>query len=279
MSTEHILSVIDSHADSAAILLLPGVQYYTGQLFDIPLITKHAHKVGIVVLWDLAHAVGNIELKLHEWNVDGAAWCGYKYLNGGPGCIGGLFLHERHDSISVDGAQPTPGRGLRGWWGTNKEARFQMDTSHFVPGLGAASMQLSNPSVICTTALCASLEVFREAGGMKPLRAKSVQLTKFMYNLLDGLRTISGEQALFEIITPQNESQRGAQLSIRLKMPGSLDIVAKALAALGCYIDERRPDVIRIAPTPLYNTFSECCDFVEAFGMALGELIDHSTLT
>jgi kynureninase len=266
LSTPSIISALDAHASTAAVLLLPGVQYYTGQLLDIPLITSHARSLGIAVIWDLAHAVGNVVLRLHDWGVDGAAWCGYKYLNGGPGCIAGLFLHQNHHHDAQGAVQE---RGLRGWWGTAKKGRFDMDTSRWTPGAGAAAMQLSNPSVLCTTALCASLEVFDQAGGIGSLREKSIKLTTFLYDALDALRVRGGDESLFEIITPADPLQRGAQLSVLLLRPGMLDAVVEALLERGVYVDERRPDVIRVAPAPLYNTFEDCCDFVEAFEEAL----------
>ena len=291
LSTYEILSVISEHASSTALLLLPGIQYYTGQLLDIPVITAFAHKHGIFVIWDLAHAVGNVPLSLHDWDVDAAAWCSYKYLNGGPGCIGGLFVHERNSPATTTTTTTGDGNGnnnggdyphrLAGWWGNDKATRFAMDTSAgFRPVRGAAGFQLSNPSVLDITALGASLEVFAEAGGVARLRDKSLRLTGFLEELLLELLQQQQQQQqgkegddkqLFRIITPSDPQQRGAQLSLLLQgeASGMLDTVMRELEARGVVVDERRPDVIRVAPAPLYNTFEDCVDFVEAFSAAL----------
>ena len=258
LTTEHILSVIDKHASDTALLLLPGIQFYTGQLLDIPLITAHARSLGIFVLWDLAHAVGNVPLELHDWNVDAAAWCSYKYINAGPGTIGGLFVHERH-------TQSEHPQRLAGWWGSSKETRFAMD-NHFVPIPGAKGFQLSNPSILDITALNASLEVFATAGGMEPIREKSLKITAYLEKLL--LRSESFDMRLFEIITPVRPSERGAQLSLRLR-DDLLDVVMKELEERGVVVDERKPDVVRVAPAPLYNSYEDCWAFVRAFGEAL----------
>ncbi|KAL1838091.1 hypothetical protein VTJ49DRAFT_3083 [Mycothermus thermophilus] len=263
LTTSEILAAIDAHAADTALLLLPGIQYYTGQLLDIPTITAHAHSHGIFVIWDLAHAVGNVPLSLHDWDVDAAAWCSYKYLNSGPGCIGGLFVHERN----APGA-PQAGNRLAGWWGNDKATRFAMDTeAGFHAVGGAAGFQLSNPSILDITSLSASLEIFHEAGGMAPLREKSLRLTGLLEELLQSLIT-EPERALFRIITPRDPSQRGAQLSLMLA-PGLLLAVMRELERKGVIVDERKPDVIRVAPAPLYNTFADCVAFVEAFGEAL----------
>lgn len=287
-----IFSTISKHAASTAILLLPGIQYYTGQLLDIAAITAFAHKHGIFVIWDLAHAVGNVPLKLHEWDVDAAVWCSYKYLNSGPGCIGGLFIHERHsrsdtsDTDSGDGSKlafSVPKR-LGGWWGNSKSTRFAMATiPGFQPVSGAAGFQLSNPSVLDITSLCASLELFELVGGVPALRRKSLQLTGYLESLLTSMP--SHQQCCFSIITPRDPEQRGAQLSILLLPINSsadmkvekvdhgrmLNTVMKGLENHGVIVDERQPNVIRVAPVPLYNTFSDVFSFVEAFGMALDE--------
>jgi len=264
LTTSHILSVIDEHASTTALLLLPGIQFYTGQLLDIPTITAHARSHGIFVIWDLAHAVGNVELKLHEWECDAAAWCTYKYLNAGPGAIGGLFVHERNSKV---GPRVSQGNGeassftnrLSGWWGSDKQSRFAM-TNHFAPIPGAAGFQLSNPSVLDITSLCASLEVFAMTD-MASLRAKSLQLTGHLEVLL---RRLMVQNDKFEILTPKDQAQRGAQLSLRLE-EGLLDIVMGELERRAVVVDERQPDVIRVAPAPLYNTFTDVHDFVEIF--------------
>lgn len=264
ISTEHILSIIAEHGSTTAILLLPGIQFYSGQLLDIPVITAAARKAGIFVIWDLAHAVGNVPLKLHDWDVDAAAWCSYKYLNAGPGAIGGLFVHERNGSVSPAKSE---GRGftnrLSGWWGSEKASRFAMENK-FVPIPGAAGFQLSNPSMLDITSLNASLEVFSMAGGVEALREKSLRLTEYLETLLDG--RLSGNP--FKIITPREKDQRGAQLSLKLEK-GLLNPVMRELEERGVTVDERQPDVIRVAPAPLYNNFSDVFRFVTAFEEAL----------
>ncbi|WQF75182.1 Putative aminotransferase class V domain, kynureninase, pyridoxal phosphate-dependent transferase [Colletotrichum destructivum] len=269
LTTQHILSTIEHHASDTALLLLPGIQYYTGQLLDIPTITAFAHKHSILVIWDLAHAVGNVPLKLHEWDVDAAAWCTYKYINGGPGCIGGAFVNSRHTTVTTSVEDPNSETGymnrLAGWWGNDKSSRFVMATK-FHPAPGAAGFQLSNPSVLDTTALCASLEVFEAAGGIGPLREKSVRLTGYLEKLLEAMP--EDEKALFRALTPRRPEERGAQLSLLLA-DGLLDGVMGYFEEVGVVIDERKPNVIRVAPAPLYNTFVDCFDFVEQFGKAL----------
>ncbi|KAL2017881.1 hypothetical protein VTK56DRAFT_1585 [Thermocarpiscus australiensis] len=271
VSTYEILSVISAHASTTALLLLPGIQYYTGQLLDIPVITAFAHKHGIFVIWDLAHAVGNVPLSLHDWDVDAAAWCSYKYLNGGPGCIGGLFVHERHSAVTRAATDERPEDGfpnrLAGWWGNDKATRFRMANTRFHPVRGAAGFQLSNPSILDITSLSASLEVFAAAGGVARLRQKSVLLTAFLEELLLGMP--EADRALFRIVTPRDPAQRGAQLSLLLLAEGLLETVMRELQSRAVVVDERKPDVIRVAPAPLYNTFGDCVAFVEAFGEAL----------
>ncbi|KAK3900877.1 pyridoxal phosphate-dependent transferase [Staphylotrichum tortipilum] len=270
LTTPEILSAITAHAASTALLLLPGIQYYTGQLLDIPTITSHARAHGIFVIWDLAHAVGNVPLRLHDWAVDAAAWCSYKYLNSGPGSIGGLFVHEHNSRVQED--ESDYANRLAGWWGNPKPTRFAMATvPGFRPAPGAAGFQLSNPSILDTTSLCASLEVFALAGGVDPLREKSLRLTAFLEELLFDAQGIlaAEERALFRVITPRDPAQRGAQLSLMLR-DGLLAVVMRELEGRGVVVDERKPDVIRVAPAPLYNTFGECVAFVEAFGEALG---------
>ncbi|KAF6838182.1 kynureninase [Colletotrichum plurivorum] len=269
ISTEHILSVIAAHASDAAVLLLPGIQYYTGQLLDIPTITAFARRHSIFVIWDLAHAVGNVPLRLHDWDVDAAAWCTYKYINGGPGCIGGAFVHDRHSRVttSVEDADSAAGYANRfgGWWGNDKSSRFVMATK-FHPAPGAAGFQLSNPSVLDITSLCASLEVFELAGGVEPLREKSLRLTAYLEELLDSMP--ADVKGLFRIITPRKPEERGAQLSLMLE-DGLLDGVMGYFEEVGVVIDERKPNVVRVAPAPLYNTFVDCFDFVRHFGDAV----------
>lgn len=269
LTTYDIMSVISTHADTTALILLPGIQYYTGQLLDIPTITAYARKHGIFIIWDLAHAVGNVPLSLHDWDVDAAAWCTYKYLNGGPGCIGGMFVHSRNSVVEKPGTDETPEEGytnrLAGWWGNDKQTRFVM-ANKFHPVAGAAGFQLSNPSVLDITSLCASLEVFQLAGGIAELRKKSLRLTAYLESLLNQMS--EEDKKLFGIVTPSDPEQRGAQLSIKLS-DGLLGTVMKELETRGVIVDERKPDIIRVAPAPLYNTFEDCVGFVRAFAAAL----------
>jgi kynureninase len=272
LDTEYVKKVISEHAETAAILLLPGIQYYSGQFLDIPTITAFARSKGIFVIWDLAHAVGNVPLSLHDWDVDAAAWCSYKYLNGGPGCIGGLFVHERNSrapdpSVGTEDSEMQPARNrFAGWWGNDKSTRFAM-TPGFHPVAGAAGFQLSNPSVLDITSLCASLEVFELAGGLAPLRAKSLQLTGYLEREL--YRRLSGDlRQYWRVITPRESERRGAQLSLLLA-DGLLERVMARLEEQGVLVDERRPNVIRVAPAPLYNTYQDCFDFVGALENAL----------
>lgn len=289
LSTQHILRVIDEHAADTALLLLPGIQFYTGQFFDIPTITAHAQKNGIVVGWDLAHAVGNVPVLLHDWNVDFAVWCNYKYMNSGPGAIGGLFIHERHGTVAKDdksGMLEYRPR-LAGWWGSDKDSRFKME-NRFAPIPGAGGWQLSNPSVADMTALRASLDVFKQTS-MKELRDKSLRLTKYLEDLLhaiseepskdeDSDNEVNDElhkipRGTFEIITPSCPKERGAQLSIRLA-PGLLDHVMIVLEEEAVVLDERRPDVIRVAPAPLYNNHADVLRFIKVFSSACNRSLE-----
>lgn len=270
LTTYDIQSVISKHAADTALILLPGIQYYTGQLFDIPTITAYARNHGIFIIWDLAHAAGNVPLSLHDWDVDAAAWCTYKYLNGGPGCIGGAFVHSRNTSVvapvAEDEEEQSYGNQLLGWWGNDKTTRFKMETK-FHPVKGAAGFQLSNPSVLDLTSLGASLELFELAGGVVPLREKSQRLTAFLESCLSLLS--EDAKKLFRSITPSDPDQRGAQLSLLLADDGLLIPTLHGLEEHGVIIDERKPNVIRVAPAPLYNNFQDCVAFAEAFESAL----------
>ena len=228
-------------------MLLGGVNYYSGQAFDFKRITEAAHAQSCTVAFDLAHAAGNLELHLHEWNVDFAAWCSYKYLNAGPGGIAGCFVHERH-------ARAFDVPRFAGWWGHDKTTRFKM-TPDFQPIAGAEGWQLSNPPIFQMAALRASLAIFDEAG-MANLRAKSEKLTGFLEFLLDAL----GDENI-AIITPRQTEARGAQLSLRIAQNGKA--MFEKLSARGVICDWREPDVIRVAPVPLYNTFTDVFRFVE----------------
>ncbi|KAI0115837.1 kynureninase 1 [Nemania sp. FL0031] len=269
ISTYDIQALISKHAADTALILLPGIQYYTGQLLDIPTITAYARRHGIFIIWDLAHAVGNVPLSLHNWDVDAAAWCTYKYLNGGPGCIGGAFVHSRNSVIAPatteDESEQEYGNRFSGWWGNDKVTRFRMEPK-FRPAKGAAGFQISNPSVLDITSLCASLEIFELAGGMLPLRERSKRLTAFLEKCISSMSDEA--KKLFRTITPPDPEQRGAQLSLLLE-DGLLDATMHGLEEHGVIIDERKPNVIRVAPAPLYNNFQDCVSFVEAFESAL----------
>jgi kynureninase len=253
MRDEDIEALIDREGDSIALILLGGVNYVTGQLFDMAGITKAGQRKGCVVGLDLAHAVGNIPVRLHDWGPDFAVWCSYKYLNGGPGCVGGCFVHERH-------ARAWERPRFAGWWGHDEKIRFQMDAD-FQPMVGADGWQLSNPPILALAPLRASMEIFSEAG-MEALRAKSMSLTGYMEFLL-------GREASpkFSIITPREQERRGAQLSIRL--PGDGRKVCDRLASAGVIGDWREPDTFRVAAVPLYNSYQDVYRFVQRFSAAL----------
>ncbi|KAI1378372.1 kynureninase [Hypoxylon crocopeplum] len=269
ITTYDIQSVISKHASDTALIVLPGIQYYTGQLLDIPTITAFAHKHDIFVIWDLAHAVGNVPLHLDDWDVDAAAWCTYKYLNGGPGCIGGMYINSQKSLVTTAITDEEPERGygkrLSGWWGNDKATRFQMATK-FHPVKGAAGFQLSNPSILDITSLSASLEVFELAGGVPVLRERSKKLTAFLEQCLSHVSEDAKE--LFRIITPSDPDQRGAQLSLLLA-DNLLNPTMEELEKSAVIVDERQPNVVRVAATPLYNSFAECVAFAEAFESAL----------
>lgn len=247
LRTEDIEKVIEENGDEIALIMLGGVNYYTGQAFDMQAITEAGHKAGAVVGFDLAHAAGNIELKLHDWNVDFACWCSYKYLNSGPGGIAGIFINERH-------AEKSELPRFAGWWGHDAETRFLMD-DEFVPMKGAEGWQLSNQPILLLASLRASLDIF-DAAGMEKLIAKSHKLTGYMEFLLNEIH-----DERISIITPSNPSERGCQLSIRVQNADKS--LFNAISEKGVIADWREPDVIRVAPVPLYNSFMNVYKFVE----------------
>ena len=251
--TEDVVDLIEKNRDTLAIVWLAGVNFFTGQLFDMPAITKAAQKHGIVVGFDLAHAVGNVPLAMHDWNVDFAVWCTYKYLNAGPGAIGGAYLHERH-------ATNTKLPRLAGWFGNDPNTRFQMQLEpEFIPVASADAWQVSNPPIFSMAPLLASLSIFDKAGGMKPLREKSIKLTAYLEFLISN----AGSKH-YSLITPADANARGCQLSILAhEHPKEL---FKELQAAGVKCDFREPNVIRVAPTPLYNTFHEAWRFAQILG-------------
>jgi kynureninase len=254
LQTEEILQCIREHANSTALILLPGVQYYTGQVFPMQEIAKLARELNIPFGVDLAHAMGNLVLKLHDWGVDFAAWCSYKYLNSGPGGIAGIFVHERNS-----GKTPR----FEGWWGQALENRFMMGQEH-IPLPGAGVYQLSNPAVLPVVSLLGSLELFHEAG-IENLRSKSIKLTQYLEDCLK-------ESGLYpesvKILTPSQA--RGCQLSLWIKST-RIKALHKRITELGVICDVREPNVIRIAPVPLYNTFTDVVKFVRILKQALNE--------
>jgi kynureninase len=241
-----------------ALVLWPGVQYRTGQAFDCAAIARAAHEVGALAGFDLAHAIGNLPLSLHDWNVDFAVWCSYKYLNAGPGAIGGCFVHEKHFASA-------PSR-LSGWWGHEPQTRFQM-MPEFRPAAGAAGWAVSNPPIFSAAPLIASLDMFRQAG-IEDLRAKSMRLTAYAEKLL-----LERCGADIRIITPPAPAERGCQLSFRVAGGSRRGRrVFDALSARGIMCDWREPDIIRIAPAPLYNRFVDVFELVEQLSLALKEI-------
>jgi len=270
ITTSKILSVIDEHADETALVLLPGIQYYSGQFLNIPEITRYAQSKGLMVGWDLAHAAGNVPVNLHDNNVDFAAWCTYKYMNAGPGSIAGIFVHERHGKVDYSGDTPKFTHRLTGWYGHEPETRFRMDNK-FIPIDGAGGWQMSNPSAIDLASLAGSLSVFDQTS-IQELRAKSLRLTAYLEFLLNNIiQSTSTENPFFRIITPLDPEQRGAQLCLLLLRPGLLDVVMKILGDAGIIIDKRQPDVVRVAPVPLYNTYEDVYRFSQKFKEALIE--------
>jgi kynureninase len=254
LRTEDILHCIEEQGDSIAVIIFSGVQFYTGQFFDMETITKAGKAKGCVVGWDLAHAAGNVPLKLHDWEVDFAVFCSYKYLNAGPGGIAGIFLNSKHS----DDKRPR----LAGWWGNNPVTRFQM-RNQFDPISGAGGFKMSNPSVLNTVCLGASLKLFRDAGGMEKLRARSISLTGYLYELLVSSSyyvakiDVSNSRPQFAIITPAEPEARGAQLSLIFAPAGTMPKVFEYIEHHGVIADERQPDVIRFAPNHFYNTHEE----------------------
>lgn len=255
---EDILAKIEELGDELALVMIGGVNYYTGQLFDMEKITKAGHAVGAIVGFDLAHAAGNINLKLHDWGVDFAAWCGYKYLNSSPGGVSGMFVHERH------AYNPDLPR-FAGWWGYDKETRFLMQPG-FNPMKGAEGWQLSNAPVLGMAAHLASLDIFEEAG-MERIGEKRDLMTAYMEFVIDDISEKNKERCTFELITPRDKTKRGAQLSIMAKGQGKA--LFDALSAEGVVADWREPNVIRIAPAPLYNSYEDCYWFGQLLEKAI----------
>ncbi|KAK6460539.1 kynureninase [Scheffersomyces coipomensis] len=270
LNTEDILKAVDDNVDEIALVCFPGIQYYTGQLFKIKEITHYIKSKSsqIRVGWDLAHAVGNVPLSLHDWDVDFAAWCSYKYLNSGPGAIAGIFVNEK---FTINNSKQNFSPRLAGWWGNNSADRFKM-LEEFDPINSALSYRQSNPSVIDIVSVKASLEIFKQVGGVETLREKSIQLTQLLQDILTSSKYYLPQSETdsskfgFKILTPLNPEERGAQLSLLFqphyddKSKNVMERVNQYLHDQAIICDERRPDVIRFAPIPLYNTFKETFD-------------------
>jgi len=254
---EDILACIRQNANETALVLFGGVNYYTGQLMDMEQITRAAHEAGAYCGFDLAHAAGNVELHMHDWNVDFACWCSYKYLNSGPGSVAGVYIHNKHIAS-------TEIPRLAGWWGHDKATRFQMEKG-FRPIPTAEGWQLSNAPVLSMAAHHASLDIFEEAG-MENLVAKGIQLSNYLLFILDGINSRS-DKKIIEIITPRNEEEKGCQVSMLMLENGKE--VFEALKQHGVMADWREPNVIRVAPVPLYNTFEDIYRFGEILSMSL----------
>lgn len=256
---EDIIAKIDEIGDELALVLIGGVNYYTGQVFDMKTITQHAQQKGAFVGWDLAHAAGNIKLDLHDWRVDFAAWCSYKYMNSGPGNVSGIFVHEMHH------ADPEMPR-FAGWWGHNKERRFKMEPK-FDAALGAEGWQISNLPVISLAPYLASVEMFDEVG-MDALIEKRDKITSYLEFVLSEIqKEVNGD---FEVITPTNPSERACQLSVYLHGEGRnlFDYLMKK----GVITDWREPNVIRLAPVPLYCSFEDMYEFGQVLKLGIQEL-------
>jgi kynureninase len=256
LGTEQVLDILDRQGESIALVMMSGVQFFTGQVFDMQPITAAARRRGAVVGWDLAHAIGNVPLELHDWEVDFAVWCSYKYLNGGPGAVGGCFVHERH---ADNGSLPR----LAGWWSNRPETRFELKPELDLQS-GADGWQVSNPPILAMAPLRAALDIFDQAG-MAALRQKSVQLTGYLRRLIESI----GSPAL-NIITPDRTEAQGCQLSLTCN--ADVERLHAALLARGVVCDLRRPNVIRVAPVPLYNTYAEVLQFAGILRQELDRL-------
>lgn len=257
LRTEDVLSAIEDAGEELALVMMGGVNYYTGQLFDMATITAAAHKTGALVGWDLAHAAGNVPMQLHDWNVDFAAWCSYKYLNSGPGSVAGIFVHEKHGK-NLDIPR------FSGWWGHDKSTRFEMKPE-FQPIAGAEGWQLSNAPVFSMAVHRVALQKFEEAG-MPALRKKSENLTAYLEFVLRDIEQ-KNQNANFEIITPSEPEARGCQLSVLVHGQGKS--LFEHLTKQGVVVDWREPNVIRMAPVPMYNSFDDVYRFGQVLDAAL----------
>jgi kynureninase len=258
LRTEDILQKIQDHADELALVLFSGINYYTGQYFDLEAIAAAAHKAGAYAGFDLAHAAGNVELKLHEWGADFACWCSYKYMNSGPGGISGIFVHEKHFTN-------TNLNRFAGWWGYRHDKRFLMAPG-FEAATGAEGWNVSTAPIMLLALHKASLDIFNKVGGLQPLRKKSEALTGYLEYLINNVNTKLGEE-IYRIITPHDPTQRGCQLSVVCKR--NAKEVFNYLAGAGVIGDWREPDVIRLSPVPLYNSYTDVYKASEALFKAV----------
>jgi kynureninase len=254
LRTADVVDHLRREGDRVALVLLGGVNYLTGELHDIPAITAAGHAAGAVVGWDLAHAAGNVPLRLHDWGVDFAAWCSYKYLNAGPGALAGVFVHERHLG---DGRLPR----FEGWWSTDAATRFEMAPVSRPPAT-AEAWQISNPPIFSMGPVRTSLEVFDKVG-MPALRERSLRLTGYLQDLLDGLG--------LEIVTPRDPHRRGCQLSVRVRGMPAGELTRRLHHDYGVVADDREPDILRLAPAPLYNSYHDCWRAAAALAELLPE--------
>lgn len=257
LRTEDIIAVIKEHGESVAVVLFGGINYYSGQLFNMKAITEAAHSVGAYAGFDLAHAAGNVELHLHDWEADFACWCSYKYLNSGPGGVGGVYIHEKH---AANTALPR----FAGWWGYTKDTRFKMEKG-FEAIPTAEGWQLSNAPVLSMAAHKASLDLFDEAG-IDQLHKKRKQLSGYLHYVLNDINSRQTEKVT-EVITPANEEERGCQVSMLMLRDGRK--IFDELTRQGVIADWREPNVIRVAPVPLYNSFEDVYRFGEIISSIL----------
>ncbi|GAA5014979.1 kynureninase [Kitasatospora paranensis] len=258
LRTEDVLAFLDREGDTVALLLLGGVNYLTGELMDIPEITAAGRDAGAVVGWDLAHAAGNVPLRLHDWGVDFAAWCSYKYLNAGPGALGGVFVHGRH---LADRTLPR----FEGWWSTEASTRFRM-APVAAPPASAEAWQVSNPPIFAMGPVRTSLELFDKVG-MDALRARSVRLTGYLERLLDA---VTPGRPL-TVVTPRDPERRGCQLSLRIGRGSAAELARRLRHEQGVVTDAREPDIVRLAPVPLYSTYHDCWRAADALARTVAE--------
>ncbi|MGN9767747.1 kynureninase [Micromonospora sp. SD12] len=259
LRTEDVTAFLAAEGDTVALVLLGGVNYLTGELMDIPAITAAGRAAGAVVGWDLAHAAGNVPLALHDWDVDFAAWCSYKYLNSGPGALAGVFVHERHLG------DPDLPR-FEGWWSTEAATRFEM-TPVSRPPATVEAWQISNPPIFAMGPVRTSLELF-DAVGMPALRERSLRLTGYLAGLFD---EVTANRPL-TVVTPREPERRGCQLSVRIGAGSAAELAKRLRHEHGVIADAREPDIIRFAPVPLYSTFHDCWRAAEALAATVAEV-------